>query len=78
MALASGKYSWAICDRCGCQMPYRDRVKERNPNNGAGYLIVHRECRFTQPRVVRLRPDPTGLEDARPDVPFNGLGPIGS
>lgn len=71
MTLASGRYSYAICARCGTQGRYTEMMKERNPNNGAGYIIVHPQCKFVQPRVVQLRPDPTGLRDARPDIQFS-------
>ncbi len=77
MTLASGRYSYAICDRCGTRGRKTEMVKERNPNNGAGYIVVHPQCKFVQPRVVQLRPDPTGLRDARPDVQetFDYRGP---
>lgn len=71
MTLAGGRYSKFICDRCGMEGNYRERVREKNPNNGMGYLVVHQQCKFIQPRVIQLRPDPTGLRDARPDVMFS-------
>ena len=38
MAFATGKYSQAICDRCGYQYPYLDLKKEWNG------LFVCQEC----------------------------------
>ncbi len=66
MAFASGKYSQAICDRCGYQYPYLDLRKEWNG------LFTCPEC--FEPKHPQLTPkvygsDPQGLLDARPQKP---------
>ena len=64
MAFATGKYSQAICDRCGYQYPYLDLKKEWNG------LFVCQEC--FEPKHPQLdppysRPDPEALQNPRPD-----------
>ena len=64
MAFATGKYSQAICDRCGYQYPYLDLKKEWNG------LFVCSEC--FEPKHPQLdppysRPDPEALQNPRPD-----------
>jgi len=64
MAFASGKYSQAICDRCGYQYPYLELRKEWNG------LFTCPEC--FEPKHPQLdppyhAPDPEALKNARPD-----------
>jgi len=64
MAFATGKYSQAICDRCGYQYPYLELRKEWNG------LFVCPQC--YEPKHPQLDPtyhaaDPEALKDARPD-----------
>ena len=64
MAFASGKYSQAICDRCGYQYPYLELRKEWNG------LFTCPEC--FEPKHPQLDPpyhagDPEALKNARPD-----------
>ena len=64
MSFATGKYSQAICDRCGYQYPYLDLKKEWNG------LFVCSEC--FEPKHPQLdppysRPDPEALQNPRPD-----------
>lgn len=66
MAFAVGKYSQAICDRCGQQYDYLDLRKEWNG------LLVCPEC--YEPKHPQLdppyhAPDPEALKNPRPDVP---------
>ena len=48
MAFASGKFSQAICDRCGFQVPYLNLSKEWNG------LLVCQEC--FEPKHPQLDP----------------------
>lgn len=66
MAFAVGKYSQAICDRCGQQYDYLDLRKEWNG------LLVCLEC--YEPKHPQLdppyhAPDAEALKNPRPDVP---------
>ena len=63
MAFATGKYSQAICDRCGYQYDYLDLKKEWNG------LFTCPEC--YEPKHPQLdppyaRPDPEALQNPRP------------
>jgi|TARA_A100000171_G_scaffold1547_1_gene1682 hypothetical protein len=63
MAFASGKFSQAICDRCGFQVPYLNLSKEWNG------LLVCQEC--YEPKHPQLDPgyhsaDAEALENPRP------------
>ena len=65
MAYALGKYSQAICDRCGFQYPYLDLRQEWNN------FKVCPEC--YEPKARQLEPtqtgsDPEALFQPRPDV----------
>ena len=64
MAFATGKYSQAICDRCGYQYPYLELRKEWN-----GLLVGKDEYEPKQPQLGPFRSDvdPQALRDARPD-----------
>jgi len=64
MTFAVGKYSQAICDRCGYQYDYLELQKEWNG------LLVCPEC--YEPKHPQLdppysRPDPEALKNPRPD-----------
>ena len=64
MTFAVGKYSQAICDRCGYQYDYLELQKEWNG------LLVCSEC--YEPKHPQLdppysRPDPEALKNPRPD-----------
>jgi len=66
MVFSVGKYSQAICDRCGYQYNYLELQKEWNG------LLVCPEC--YEPKHPQLdppyhAPDPEALKNARPDVP---------
>ena len=65
MAFAVGKYSEAICDRCGFQYKYLELKEEWNG------LLVCPEC--FEPKHPQLEPtyssaDAEALEDPRPQV----------
>ena len=65
MAYALGKYSQAICDRCGFKYPYLDLREEWNK------FKVCTEC--FEPKARQLEPTQTGadaeaLYQPRPDV----------
>lgn len=64
MTFATGRYSQAICDRCGYQYNYLDLKKEWNG------LFTCPEC--YEPKHPQLdpppsRPDPEALQNPRPD-----------
>ena len=66
MAYASGKYSLAICDRCGFRYRYKELRKEWNN------LFVCREC--YEPKAPQIAPvphvaDPEAIRDPRPQLP---------
>lgn len=63
---ASGKYAWAICDRCGTRGRYTRMVREPGTN-----FFVHPEHRMLDSnlRPVPLMPDPQQLRNPRPNVP---------
>ena len=74
MSFATGKYSQAICDRCGYQYPYLDLKKEWNG------LFVCSEC--FEPKHPQLdppysRPDPEALQNPRPDRVEPIVVPVG-
>ena len=65
MSFAVGKYSQAICDRCGFKVPYLELSKEWNG------LLVCQEC--FEPKHPQLEPtdisaDAEALENPRPQV----------
>ena len=65
MSFAVGKYSQAICDRCGFQVPYLELSKEWN-----GFLVCQ-EC--YEPKHPQLEPPyasaaAEALENPRPQV----------
>ncbi len=65
MSFAVGRYSQAICDRCGFQVDYLDLSKEWNG------LLVCPEC--YEPKHPQLEPpfasaDAEALENPRPQV----------
>lgn len=69
MAFSSGKYSQAICDRCGFKVPYLELSKEWNG------LLVCQEC--FEPKHPQLEPkrhavDAEALKDASPQVKLYG------
>lgn len=75
MAFAVGKYSQAICDRCGQQYDYLDLRKEWNG------LFVCTEC--YEPKHPQLdrpysRPDPEALQNPRPARTEPIVVPVGS
>jgi NAD-dependent SIR2 family protein deacetylase len=75
MAFATGKYSQAICDRCGYQYPYLELRKEWNG------LFVCPEC--YEPKHPQLDPpyhaaDPEALKNARPDREEPIVVPVGN
>ena len=66
MAYASGKYSLAICDRCGLRYKYTQLRKEWNN------LFVCPEC--YEPKAPHINPvpnvaDPEAIRDPRPQAP---------
>jgi NAD-dependent SIR2 family protein deacetylase len=66
MAYASGKYSLAICDRCGFRYKYTQLRKEWNN------LFVCPEC--YEPKAPQIDPvphvaDPEAIRDPRPQAP---------
>lgn len=71
MTFTSGKYAWAICDRCGFRSKYLAITEEmgtkwrvcRACDDGPYSLVAHPQNRVTPNRV-----DPQGLEHARSDV----------
>ena len=65
MAYASGKYSLAICDRCGFRYKYKELRKEWNN------LFVCSEC--YEPKAPQIDPvphaaDPEAIRDTRPQL----------
>jgi hypothetical protein len=75
MAYAQGKYSRAICDRCGFDFPYLDLRKE-----WTGFKVCG-EC--YEPKHPQLTPsrsptDPEALYEPRPTIsaPTTGFGII--
>lgn len=68
---ASGKYSYAVCDRCGFRYPMRDIVTEPKThfrvcsfcNDGEFNLISH-----PQNGPFPVTPDPQSLRFPRPEV----------
>ena len=65
MAYASGKYSLAICDRCGFRYKYKELRKEWNN------LFVCSEC--YEPKAPQIDPvphaaDPAAIRDPRPQL----------
>ena len=65
MAYASGKYSLAICDRCGFRYKYKELRKEGNN------LFVCAEC--YEPKASQIDPvphaaDPEAIRDPRPQL----------
>ena len=61
---ATGKDSWAICDRSGFRYPYRIMKKEWN-----GLLVGPDQYEPKQPQLGPFRKvsDPEALKNARPD-----------
>jgi|TARA_R100001510_G_scaffold23563_1_gene20743 hypothetical protein len=71
MAYAQGKYSRAICDRCGFDVAYSDLRKE-----WTGFKVCH-EC--FEPKHPQLEPphhatDPEALHEPRPTIPAPTTG----
>lgn len=66
MAFATGRYAWAICDRCRLQYPYQSLMADGN----SPALRVCRECRddLDPYRLPAPPPDPIALRFPRPDV----------
>ena len=62
---ASGKESWAICDRSGLRYPYRVMKKEWN-----GLLVGPDQYEPKHPQLGPFRKvsDPEALRNARPDI----------
>jgi hypothetical protein len=62
---ASGKDSWAICDRSGFRYPYRVMRKEWN-----GLLVGPDQYEPKHPQLGPFRKvvDPEALRNARPDI----------
>jgi len=74
MAFAVGKYSQAICDRCGFQTNYLDLKKEWNN------LLVCQDC--YEPKHPQLdppyhAPDPEALKNPRPARQEPIIVPVG-
>ena len=69
MAYAQGKYSRAICDRCGFDYHYLDLRKEWTGFKVCGECY---EPKHPQLEPIRISPDPEAIRDARPDVKDDG------
>ena len=76
---ASGKHSWAVCDRCGFRYEYLAMKRETNGlwvcetcYDGPYDIVNH-----PQNRPPPISPDPQGLERPRPDVVLVTSGDAG-
>jgi len=65
MAYASGKFAYALCDRCGFKYQYKDLKKEWN---GAKTCPSCYEEKHPQLETTRNIIDPEALYEARPDT----------
>tara|TARA_R100000231_G_scaffold1933_1_gene3370 strand:+ start:738 stop:1532 length:795 start_codon:yes stop_codon:yes gene_type:complete len=65
MAYASGKFAYALCDRCGFKYKYKDLRKEWN---GAKTCPSCYEEKHPQLETTRNIIDPEALYEARPDT----------
>ncbi len=64
---ATGKYAYAICDRCGFRCDYTDLHQQRRDYKPSG-LYVCPECLDKErPRDRPVRGDRMALRHARPD-----------
>ena len=64
MSYALGKYSQALCDRCGQQYDYLELLKE-----WTGYKVCPKcfEPKHPQSKPVRVPKEPQALWEPRPD-----------
>ena len=65
MAYASGKFAYALCDRCGFRYKYKDLRKEWN---GAKTCRSCYEEKHPQLETTRNVTDPEALYEARPNT----------
>ena len=70
MSWSKGKHSFAICDRSGFKIRYRDLKKD---GHREGLLVDRRfwEAEHPQETPIRLVRDPQALRNPRPDT-FTG------
>lgn len=68
---ATGKYSLAICDRCGCRAKYKE-LRDQVINGAKSGLRVCPDCLDADHPQLRLNKirinDPQALQFARPEV----------
>ena len=71
MAYAQGKYSRAICDRCGFDIPYLDLRKEWTGFKVCGECYEPKQPQLTPSRNTT---DPESLHQPRPTIPAPTTG----
>jgi len=80
---ASGRYSKAVCDRCGQKFDYKDLTEQVENERPTGFYVCsqcldedHPQYQLGKIRII----DPQALERARPennlDRSFSGFNPL--